>query len=73
MKVDHARTFRFVFQELMSWLQKQNLTGSKLITVVSKDHQLKYLLPEQCRLADCIVPQFAKCWISIKVCAVILK
>jgi hypothetical protein len=38
----------------------------RYIPVASGDFPLKFLLREQCKLSECIMPEFAKIWINLR-------
>ena len=72
--VSQADTFEKVFIEFKNWLEhEQGLvvsnpesTQQKFCFITCGDWDLRYMLPQQCRVSQVFIPGYMKSWINIK-------
>lgn len=72
--VSQADTFETVFSQFKTWLENEQglvvsateSTQQKFAFVTCGDWDLRYMLPEQCRVSQVSIPGYMKSWINIK-------
>ena len=64
--VDRGKTFDEVLMLFSKWLETELKAEDRYIFVTDGDWDLKFMLPNQCKILDIEVPKAFKEWINIR-------